>query len=148
VAVLLEFENEKLSGIQQLMIPACRKLHRIKGNLESVKAKLELIKDEKMKLPHWIEIQLETDSIIPDLHEQLNNLISTKPFIGQLFIRQNAIRKTKNFHEQAEEILNLNDLDARSVFKKKVESVFPDQDTSQMLKTFEEAVQLYRNCEG
>jgi DNA repair protein SbcD/Mre11 len=145
VVVLLEFENEKLLGIQQIMIPPCRKLYRIKGNLDSVKAKLELIQDEKMKLPHWVEIQLETDSLIPDLQEQLDNVVRNKQFIEQLFIRQNTIRKTKNLSEQSEEILNLNDLDARSVFRKKIESVFPDQDMSEMLKTFDEALELYQD---
>jgi len=147
VIVLLEFENEKLLKIQQIMIPPCRKLQRIKGNLESVKAKLELIQDEKLKFPQWIEIQLETDGIIHDLDDQLNHLIRNKTFIEQLFIRQNAIRKTKKSDEQTEEILNLNDLDARSVFKKKIESVFPGKEMSEMLKTFDEAVELFRNNE-
>jgi len=147
MVLLLEFENEKLLSIQQIMIPPCRKLHRIKGNLESVKAKLELIQDEKMKFPQWIEIQLETDGIIHDLHDQLSHIIRNKTFIEQLFIRQNAVRKTKNFDEQTEEILNLNDLDTRSVFRKKIESVFPGKDMSEMLKTFDEAVELFRNNE-
>jgi len=147
MVLLLEFENEKLLSIQQIMIPPCRKLHRIKGNLESVKAKLELIQDEKMKFPQWIEIQLETDGIIHDLHDQLSHIIRNKTFIEQLFIRQNAVRKTKKCDEQTEEILNLNDLDARSVFRKKIESVFPGKDMSEMLKTFDEAVELFRNNE-
>lgn len=148
VVLLLEFENEKLLSIQQIMIPPCRKLQRIKGNLESVKAKLELIQDEKMMFPQWIEIQLETDTIVPDLQEQLNNLIRNKHFIDQLFIRQTAVRKTKNLDEQTEDVLNLNDLDARSVFKKKIESSFPGQDMSEMLKTFDEAVELFGNGES
>ncbi|MGN6533850.1 MAG: exonuclease SbcCD subunit D C-terminal domain-containing protein [Ginsengibacter sp.] len=147
VVVLLEFENEKLSAIQQVMVPPCRKLHRIKGKLDSVKAKLEMIQDEKMKFPHWIEIQVDTESPVPDLQEQLNNQVRNKHFIEHLFIRQNAIFKTKNLDEQTE-ILNLNDLDARSVFKKKIESVFPGQDVSEMLKTFDEAVELYQNGES
>jgi DNA repair protein SbcD/Mre11 len=147
VVVLLDFENEKLVNIQQILIPACRKLHRIKGTLESVKAKLELIQDEKMKLAQWVEIQLETDSIVHDLHEQLNKLVTNKHYIGQLFIRQSTIRKSKNIDEQTEETLNLNDLDARSVFRKKIESAFPGQDISEMLKTFDEAVELYQNSE-
>jgi exonuclease SbcD len=147
MVLLLEFENEKLLSIQQIMIPPFRKLHRIKGNLESVKAELELIQDEKMQFPQWIEIQLETDGIIHDLHDQLSHIIRNKTFIEQLFIRQNAVRKTKKCDEQTEEILNLNDLDTRSVFRKKIESVFPGKDMSEMLKTFDEAVELFRNNE-
>jgi len=148
VVVLLEFENEKLLKIEQIMIPPCRKLYRIKGNLETVKAKLELIHDDKMKLPQWIEIQLETEAIVHNLQEQLNHLIRDKHFIEQLFIRQNAIRKAKNLDEQTQEILSLNDLDPRSVFKKKIESAFPDADVSEILKTFDEAVELFQNGEG
>jgi exonuclease SbcD len=123
-------------------------LYRIKGNLETVKAKLELIHDDKMKLPQWIEIQLETEAIVHNLQEQLNHLIRDKHFIEQLFIRQNAIRKAKNLDEQTQEILSLNDLDPRSVFKKKIESAFPDADVSEILKTFDEAVELFQNGEG
>ncbi len=64
-----------------------------------------------------------------------------------MFIRQNAIRKAKNTDEQTEEILNLNDLDPRSVFKKKIESAFAAHDQSEMLKTFDEAVELFPNGE-
>lgn len=147
VVVLLEFENEKLLKIEQILIPACRKLQRIKGNLETVKAKLQLIQDEKMKFPQWIEIQLETEAIVHDLHEQLNHLIRNKNFIEQLFIRQNTIRKAINADEEVQEILSLNDLDPRSVFKKKIESAFGANEQSEMLKTFDEAVELLQNGE-
>ncbi len=148
VVVVAEFENEKLLKIEQIMIPPCRKLYRIKGNLETVRAKLQLINDDKMKLPQWIEIQLETEAIVHDLQEQLNHLIRDKHFIEQLFIRQNAIRKAKNLDEKTEEILSLNDLDPRSVFRKKIESAFPTADVSEMLKTFDEAVELFHDGEG
>lgn len=145
--IFLEFENGKLTHTEQIAIPRCRKLYRIKGNLETVKAKLALIPENKFEFPPWVEIQLETDSIIHDAQEQLEK-IAAKKNVEQIFLRQVAARKKQEDAERDDEFVDLTQLDAKSVFKKKCESAFPEKDITLLLKTFDEALELFRSQEN
>lgn len=140
--VILEFEAGKQTRIEELEVPCCRRLIRIKGDLESVKNKLLLLEDHGLMYPAWIELQVETESHNYELDEELNKLIAGRPFLGRLFIRQNRTRPMINLDEQMEEAFALADLSPASVFLKRCEAEMPGADHSSLQQTFAEVIEL------
>lgn len=139
--IILEFKAAELISLQELEVPCNRKLIRVKGDLSKVKGKLMLLEDPGMLFPAWVEVQVETPSFIFDLEEQLNLLIEDKKFIEKIFPRQLRIRPAQNLDEQTVEAMALADLDPKTVFLKRWESEYPDQDPSDMLLTFNEVTE-------
>lgn len=140
--VILEFQDGEMTSLDTLEVPCSRRLIRIKGDFEKVKTKLVLLEDPQTLFPAWVEIQVETESTIFDLEEQLNSLIVNKPFIERLFPRQFRIKAARNLDEQTEEAMALTDLDPKTVFLKCCASAYPDQDHEALLAAFTE-VQEY-----
>ncbi|MGI8635264.1 MAG: exonuclease SbcCD subunit D C-terminal domain-containing protein, partial [Segetibacter sp.] len=95
----------------------------------------------------WVEVQVETEGYIHELDEQLQKLIQKKPFIERLFIRQQRLRANRNLDEQTSEAITLTDLDPKTVFRKKVESAYPDGKGEDLLQTFDEVMELMRQSE-
>ncbi len=58
------------------------------------------------------------------------------------------MRPGKNLNEQTEEALSLTDLNPTSVFKKRCESEYAEQDYSELVQTFEEALERMEDKEG
>lgn len=140
--VILEFTSGKLIRLEEMEVPCCRELIRIKGDLETVKAKLLLLEDGQAMYPAWIEVQVETETFIYDLDEQLNKLISKKPFIEKVFSKQLKQRAALNLDEQTEQALTLTDLNPTAVFLKRLESELPAAERHEMLQTFAEVLEL------
>jgi exonuclease SbcD len=147
LVVILTFADGKLSELEEFEIPCCRKLIRIKGNLETVKNKLILLEDDKLCYPAWVEVQVETESYIHELDDQLNKLVQKKQFIERLFISQRRLKAVLNLDEQVSEAMTLTDLDPKTVFRKKVESAYPEGNTDDLLQTFDEVMELMRQKE-
>ncbi|MCW3113730.1 MAG: Nuclease SbcCD subunit [Segetibacter sp.] len=147
LVVILTFENGKLSELEEFEIPCCRKLIRIKGNLETVKNKLILLEDDKLCYPAWVEVQVETESYIHELDDQLNKLVQKKSFIERLFISQRRLKPLLNLDEQVSEATTLTDLDPKTVFRKKLESAYPNGQTDDLLQTFDEVMELMKQSE-
>lgn len=141
VVLVLGFENE-LKYIRPIAVNPCRKLIRIQGNLANVKAELELIPDQSPIFPAWVEVQLLTETLVHDLAEQLNKLIENKPFIDQIFTRQHRLTPAISMEEGIMEPLHLTDLDLKSVFIKRCTSL-REEEVRDLLKTFDEAIELY-----
>ena len=139
--ILLDFEAGVLTSIREYLVPAARKLLRIRGNLETVKTRLLVLEDAQLKYPAWVEIQLETEAFIPDLEEQLNALKQDKPFIEHLFLRQIRVVPAAVLKQQAAEALELVDLNPKEVFLKKCEATFGDTDYSELITTYEEVLE-------
>ena len=145
--VILEFEGSKLIRLEEHEVPCCRKLIRIKGNLETVKSKILLLSDHQLKYPAWVEIHVETENPIYDLDEQLHTMKANKPFIERFFIRQSRIKAALNLDEQTDNYIILSDLDPRMVFIKKCESDFAEEDYSDLLQTFDETIEQMAQME-
>jgi len=139
--IILEFEAGELISLQEHIVPCTRKLIRIKGALESVKSQVILIEDQQLKYPAWVEVQVETNVFITDLTEQLDKLKINKPFIEHFFTRQLKIKTVQVLDALTEEALVLTDLDPKTVFLKKCEGEFGDDDYSDLIRTFDEALE-------
>jgi exonuclease SbcD len=139
--IVLEFKNGNMISLQELEVPCNRKLIRIKGDFEKVKTKLVLLEDPQTLYPAWVEVQVETETFIFDLEEQLNSLIAGKPFIGRLFPRQFRIRAARSLDEQTEEAMALADLDPKTVFLKKCSAEYPEEEHADLLQAFSEVME-------
>jgi exonuclease SbcD len=148
IVVVLEFTGGELVGLEEVAVPCTRKLIRIKGSFDKVKTKLVLLEDPKTLYPAWVEVQVETEGFIFDLEEQLNSLIADKPYIERLFPRQIRTIAAKNLDEQTEEAMALTDLDPEMVFSKKCIAEYPDQDHTELLRTFNEVMEFMTQNEN
>ena len=146
--IILEFEHGKLNKLEEHEVPCCRKLIRIKGNLEKVKSKILLLNDQQLKYPAWVEIQVDTEVPIYDLDEQLHKMKENKPFIERFFIRQNRTRLAPNLDQQSDDFTNLTDLNPKAVFIKKCQAEYPDDDYSDLVQTFDETIELMEQTEA
>jgi len=139
--IVLEFKGDEMTGLQVIEVPCTRKLIRIKGNFETVKTKLALLEDPHTLYPAWVEIQVETETVIYDLEEQLNSLIADKPYIERIFPRQFRKRAARNLNEQTEEAMALSDLDPKTVFLKRCETDYTAEEQPALLLTFNEVLE-------
>ena len=141
LVIILGFEAGKLHSLQEKEVPVYRKLLRIKGHIDFVKEELLLVEDHQAPFPAWVEVQVETDSYIHSLNEELNQLITGKDFIERLFVRQIKLKPSWQLDDQTDEALMLTDLDPRTVFLKRCECEPALDDHSALLQTFEEVLE-------
>lgn len=139
--IILEFLNGELNKLEEHLVPCGRKLIRIKGDLETVKRKILLLEDNNLKYPAWVEVQVETDTYVYDLDEQLNILKEKRPYIERFFLRQYRSRAPLILDEEREDVATLTDLDPKMVFLKKCEAEYGDNDYTDLLETFYEVLE-------
>ena len=139
--LILEFQAGTLISLVPHEVPCGRKLIRIKGDLESVKRKLLALEDPALKYKPWVEVQVETETAILDLDQQLAQIQTERPFIERFFPRQNRTRQHRTLDAFQEE-LALKDLTPKAVFVKRCESKVAAEEFPELMKTFEEALEL------
>lgn len=139
--LILEFKAGDLISLVPHEVPCGRKLIRIRGDLDTVKRKILDLEDPGLKYKPWVEVQVETTTAILDLDQQLSALQSQKPFIERFFPRQNRLRSSKSL-DAIEEELALKDLTPKAVFLKRCESKIAAEEFPELMKTFEEALEL------
>ncbi|WP_162054331.1 exonuclease SbcCD subunit D C-terminal domain-containing protein [Pontibacter pamirensis] len=148
VNYVLDFEGGKLADLKELEIPCCRKLVRFKGSLEKVKQQLAVYDNSDYTLTAWAEIQVELDTPLPDLNQQLEEVLSLKPEIQLLIHRPPLIKAaTQTLEQQVHEEMDLHTLREKDVFLKRCESAYPDSDYSELVATFSELLELMEQVE-
>lgn len=145
--IVLEFTDGELVGIEEHEVPCCRKLIRIKGSLDIIKQKILLLEDQHLKYPLWVEVQVETESYIHDLDEQLNKLKENKAFIERFFPRQVRTKSTQTIESISNEVLALADLNPQEVFLKRCQVEYGDAIPDDLLATFNEALEMMQQRE-
>lgn len=138
VVLIIEFENGQQKGdIQFLPLPIFRRLKTITGTLEYVQTRLEkLHATYQDNLTTWVEVMIDTDTVIPDVDNQLREF--TKDMNLELLkIRMN--RQRHALDEQVEQ-LDLSILeDNLEIFKKKCESFgHPPEEMEELIRTYQE----------
>ncbi|WP_187261922.1 exonuclease SbcCD subunit D C-terminal domain-containing protein [Pontibacter beigongshangensis] len=140
---ILDFEHGKLANLLELEVPCSRKLIRIKGALEKVKQQLAVYDNSEYSLTAWAEVQVELDTPLPDLNQQLEEVLKLKPEIEMLIHRPPVIQSQRQtLHQQVEQEADLHTLQEKEVFLKRCESVYPDGDHQELLATFSELLEL------
>lgn len=145
VIVSIEFNKNEPIRINEIDIPKYRRLIRIKGDVFEVKQKL--IDLEKEDIPTWLEIRVDvqTHNVIPNLEQELNNLIRDKGKIEIIFIKQICIQVIEDLGSQST-IESLQELDPLKIFEMKclLNNSLVDEE---LMFTFKEALELMREEE-
>jgi DNA repair protein SbcD/Mre11 len=141
--LVIETEQGKELQINKHEIPVFRKLIRLKGNLNELKDKITKINEVNSELPAWLELQLITDKFEVNVQEEIGSILSNKPFIEEYFLRQIRNTPVKSLSEQVDKAFELADLNPRSVFVKKCETMNVDEETAkELLETFDLALNM------
>ncbi|NDK56690.1 exonuclease SbcCD subunit D C-terminal domain-containing protein [Pontibacter fetidus] len=146
VVFILDFEAGKLANLRELDIPVCRKLVRFKGDLDKVKQQIEVYDNSSYSLPAWAEIQLELNAPLPDLNQQLEEILQRKQDELHLLIHRPPIikRERQTLEQQTPEEADLHTLKENEVFLKRCQSAFPESDHSELIASFSELLELMR----
>ncbi|WP_242927413.1 exonuclease SbcCD subunit D C-terminal domain-containing protein [Pontibacter vulgaris] len=146
VVFILDFEAGKLTDLRELEIPVCRKLVRFKGALEKVKQQLAVYDNSSYTLPAWAELQVELDVPLPDLNQQLEEVLQLKKDELHLLIHRPPIIKAarQSLEQQVQQEVDLHTLAEKDVFLKRCEIAFPESDHTELITTFSELLELMR----
>lgn len=141
---LLEFKNQELQHCEPIGIPVFRRLKTIEGTLEEVeKSLIRFGKKKRAGLTPWVEVIVHTDRMIPQLDQHLRSLIEAEELVDKNGPKLEILKIKVNHQYQSissqEPTRDLDELDAREVFKMKCESygTAPD-DMEELVRTFKE----------
>lgn len=138
---LVDFDKGRRRAIRFLEAPVFRRLKTIEGTLEEVKQSLRRFEDRGERLlPPWVEVIVHTDTLIPQLDTLLNE------FTAGMDLELLKIRLQRSDYqgldEQSRQEVDLQDMDALEVFRKKCESYgSPPEEMAALETTFRELQQ-------
>lgn len=141
--IIIEFNGSVMTAPVKLEVPCHRKLLRIKGSYQHIEEQILALTDPGLKYLTWVELRIETESLITDLDEKLTILKARKPFIQEFFTRQDKIKPTGTLDQLTETLHDLADLTPREVFLKRCAAETGVEDYSDLLILFDQAVELY-----
>lgn len=150
VVYVLDFADGQLTDLKEIAIPVCRKLVRFKGALDEVKQKIAAYDNTSYTLPAWAELQVELDAAIPDLNQQLDDVLKLKSDELQLLIHRPPLIKTAQtlLDQQVTQQADLHTLTEKDVFLKRCQSKYPDSDHTELVTTFSELLELMQQEEA
>lgn len=133
---LVQFSGNIIQEIKELPVPQFRRLKSLEGNLAAVQERLEkLHHHHEGGLPSWVEVTVESDSLLPNLNGILQDFVKNwnlELLKTKLKYRHHAL------DEQVEEVA-LGDLLPIEVFRKKCESAGrAPEDMEELVATFQE----------
>jgi len=146
VVVQLEFSGSELCDIEELPVPSFRRLKSIGGTLTAVQERLEKLhlKYENDLRP-WVEVVVETDTVIPNLSWLLQDF--TRDMNLDL-LRTRLLKPYFSLDTQTE-VEELDDLRPIDVFRKKCESAgHTPEDIKSLEATFRELEESHREEQG
>lgn len=132
--VLLLASQGRDIAIEPLPVPTFQPLASLRGDLASLLSQINELKISG--IGHWLEVQYEGDSIIPDLREQLLSAVADSP-LSILRIRNNRIFDYAL--QQSQEAETLDELSVDEVFERCLEVYQIEADQRDLLRqTFAE----------
>jgi DNA repair protein SbcD/Mre11 len=144
---VIDFEGKKIKNIELLNVPNFRKLKLFRGNLEEVKEKISkhnarfLLDNNENKLRTWAEIQIESDTILPDLDQKMTD------FVKDMYVDIIKLRIVRSQQSQSQPVFihqNLKDMSEMDVFQKRLESV-EESEREGLLETFKELLEIVKS---
>jgi DNA repair protein SbcD/Mre11 len=144
---IVDFEGKKIKNIEVIDVPIFRKLKLFRGNLEDVKEKISkhnarlLLHENENKLRTWAEIQIESDTILPNLDQQMTD------FVKDMYIDILKLRIVRSQQNQSQPVFihqNLKDMTEMDVFQKRLESV-EESEREGLLETFKELLEIVKS---
>jgi DNA repair protein SbcD/Mre11 len=114
-------------------VPNFRKLLRLEGTYDEVVKALKALETAKNELTTWVEVLVRTDKMIPNLMDNLKEIVKNKNIeILNFRLDASTARKVKNIVTE-----NLKTLSELEVFQRKCESEgYDEANTKALTSTF------------
>lgn len=132
---IVQFNHKTIKDIKLVSVPEFRRLKTVEGDLETIKKSLERFAAKDRELTPWMEIIVQTDTIIPNLDTEL------RAFTKDMELEVLKIKVLRQHHALDQQIpdVELEDLQPLEVFKKKCESSGKSpEDMKTLIATFTE----------
>ena len=145
---IVDFDGKKIKKIDVLDVPVFRKLKLFRGTLDEVKEKISkhnarlLLDENEKQLRTWAEIQIESDTILPNLDLQLTDYVKDM-YLDILKLR--IIRSQENQSKTVFVHQNLKDMSELDVFHKRLESV-EESERVGLLEIFRELLETVKSA--
>ncbi|WP_370424613.1 exonuclease SbcCD subunit D C-terminal domain-containing protein [Tenacibaculum dicentrarchi] len=141
--IVLEISVNKISNIDDVIVPNFREFYKLKGSMEDCIAKFPSIISNSYQLKPWIEIVLDQDNTI-----QTDELkIASESYDFEILkITLKNQRKIKGIEELLADATSIKELVPTEVFKLKCEEMDFDLDQNQQVwDAFNEVLQAVKN---
>ncbi|MCD8411231.1 exonuclease SbcCD subunit D C-terminal domain-containing protein [Tenacibaculum finnmarkense] len=141
--IVLEISANKISNIEDVIVPNFREFYKLKGSMEACIAKFPSIISNSYQLKPWVEIVLDQDNTI-----QTDELkIASESYDFEILkITLKNQRKIKGIEELLADATSIKELVPTEVFKLKCEEMDFDLDQNQQVwDAFNEVLQAVKN---
>ncbi|WCC44880.1 exonuclease SbcCD subunit D C-terminal domain-containing protein [Tenacibaculum finnmarkense] len=141
--IVLEISANKISNIEDVIVPNFREFYKLKGSMDDCIAKFPSIISNSYQLKPWVEIVLDQDNTI-----QTDELkIASEAYDFEILkITLKNQRKIKGIEELLADATSIKELVPTEVFKLKCEEMDFDLDQNQQVwDAFNEVLQAVKN---
>ena len=146
LALLLDIQHGKLQQIQELPLPAPRRLLRLQGGVEEVCDKLQTLEDPAGDFDDWVEVRLQLKVPQPGVDQQIQRVAEDRPSLHLLQVRAEYAQQVQGLEVQVP-TRNLEELQPEEVFRELCRSrELAEENQDQQLQTFREL--LFRHQEN
>jgi exonuclease SbcD len=139
---VVEIETGESLKINEITVPAFRKILQIEGSVECCKVQLKQLNNENNALIPWVEVILSNEKEATTGYKEINDIaINIQPEVLKITVKdERKYDNLKSLVDNAQHIKTFTPLD---VFKLKCEEMNVDLDESpEMLDAFNEILQL------
>ena len=138
---VVEFNGQKLAGIESVPVPSFRPLISLKGSLESIDQQLDALANTPLKTPlnPWLDVEITTDTYLHDLQNRVEQLVLAKKELADVELLR--VRKQRTRSEQAftAEGQSLAELSVTEVFAQRLQQeTLSDEQQQQLNDAFQE----------
>lgn len=136
--LLVEFDGDKLVGVDALVVPRFQPMASIRGDLHAIEQQLvQLSLNHQGELPVWLDILVSTQDYLTDLQRRIQALTEDMP-VEVLSIRRDRRQLEPQMRQQARETLS--ELSITDVFERRLEQESWTDDEAQQRRL------RLRNC--
>ncbi len=130
---ILDFDKDKLNGIEKIEVPRFREMIVFKGDFETIKTEITGFENREKEV--WAEVHLQLTTPIPNANAELQNLIdSLQKNLTLLRIIPIANAGNNTLDSLFQSDTNLNEINVNDVFEKLCISQKIEQDKTDELK--------------
>ena len=132
----VSFNAHHQAQITPIQVPVFQPMQVLKGNLEAIKKSINAL--PATGKPVWVEVQVEEQDYLSDLHQRIEAMLEDKP-IEVLRIRRMHLSPTQGATQQAQETLE--ELQHQEVFERRLqEAEVPSEQQAQLTALYEQVV--------
>ena len=138
---VVEFNGQKLAGIESVPVPSFRPLISLKGSLESIDQQLDALANTPLKTPlnPWLEVEITTDTYLHDLQNRVEQLVLAKKELADVELLRVRKQRTRSELAFTAEGQSLAELSVTEVFAQRLQQeTLSDEQQQQLNDAFQE----------